>query len=312
MNNTEIKFRMKLNILEMLYSKSIHESITKAIDFIVKIILSSDSSFTKLIKYNKIISILVNYSLNSLFLFKFSCDIGEYFMKFIQLDTLHLTPFNKQDLRFKMIYSIIKYLTIPLFMEYGQNYNMKTKVISTLYFIIDIIYKLMYIFRQKVIFFDCLSHLFNLFTINEGNNHINDDFLYSNSKQLNMFLLFLFMKVGEWFYSKRNENKEKVVINLPQTASLHNLINSNENPYLDSIKTNIVICNKCNKHPNSPVICRLCGKVFCMICINLVISNSLNEQTPCCNIFISGLYNSLSDSKLNNKCYLRIYDFKNE
>jgi len=91
-------------------------------------------------------------------------------------------------------------------------------------------------------------------------------------------MLFLFIKLGEWYYSKE-ENDDRVI---------------DVTPPIRQRKTNNNICPICNNHIIDPVLVKCCGVVFCENC--LVTMMKTKKNCP------------ISKNEINTDFIVKIYD----
>lgn len=144
------------------------------------------------------------------------------------------------------------------------------KLLSFFNLILEYYYKFKYIFFQEFIYFSFIDHVFQYMTINKGSTGNFTDKFLNIGKQLNLFLLFIFIRIGEWYYSKEStENKnseiEPPVVEKTIKRSLSSGIEI-ENPSETSFKKGK--CFMCNKKPSNDEILVLicCGLMFCENC----------------------------------------------
>ncbi len=292
-NLSQTQQRMKLNILEMIYSNMMSSSAYSAVEFICKIVLSNDYSLVEYVKYNKYISKVIFGILNSIIIYKSSVDIGDYIMGFIKLKSNNLSPISEVKKEIKIAYSLVKYL-LPILLDLLPNNKL-----SLLMQFIDMILKLLYCFKKKFIYFGLAEILFGIFSVNKGSNHINDKFTSQGSRQLNMFLLFFVMKIGEWLYSSESEVKTIDTIPPPESYSLSRNVSS-------FTCFNCNMSNKSSKENKQILICRLCSTGVCKECL---LKETLDDNTICCKMQFKGLCSTLTDDsiKTNKRCYIRLF-----
>lgn len=224
---SKLKYRMKLNILEVIYSSTLNSSLSSIIDILTRSILSNDNYLLKYLKYWKIISRFFNSLIQSCILFNYSSDFGGFILRFIKIKSdLSITPLNEIDNSIKLSYILINYVLIPILFEvfnyFCTNSNHKyplickiIKYIFNIYNLVNVIVKLLYTLNKKFIYFDILDIAYGLFTVNKGPKKLNDKLLEGGSRQINTFILFMVLKLGEWLNSKDKDYNSSNIIEPP-------------------------------------------------------------------------------------------------
>ena len=104
--------------------------------------------------------------------------------------------------------------------------------------------------------------------VNKGSNTSSSEQII-NLGQLNIFLLYMFIKFGDWYYSKEtNQQSKKIDINKPNLSIMNkdigdNTIGSDSN----NTKSNLNICPMCSLSFTNPVTISCCGVVYCNNCL---------------------------------------------
>lgn len=153
---------------------------------------------------------------------------------------------------------------------------------------VDLLYRLRYIFKNKFLYSDIVDHLLGIMLVNQGEK----DKIITMGKQLNLFLLFMFIKVGEWYYSKENKSEVIVEVDPPRRDV------TNNNIRVAHSDTHTEVVNSCligHSHTiKSPQAVRCCGFVFCENCIE----NYLKTSSKCPNCL----------NVINKQYLIKIYD----
>jgi len=139
------------------------------------------------------------------------------------------------------------------------------KLITTLKWckaILDLGYKLKYILDGDFLYFDVISHFFNIMTVNKGSTGVVSEKFLHLGRQLNLFFLFMFVRLGEWYYKKESNNEIGVEIEAPGK------INSLE------IKESICPICKSLMNNHSIIAVKCCGTVYCENCIRKEVEES--------------------------------------
>jgi hypothetical protein len=112
---------------------------------------------------------------------------------------------------------------------------------------------------------------------NSGANSENNESL-DLSKQFNLFLLYLFIKIGEWYYSKDEIESNITEVNPPK-RSKYSVSNQ---------------CPICSSQIIEPVFLKCCGVVFCENCL----LNYMKKTKIC----------PVSKDQISSESYVKIYE----
>lgn len=226
--------------------------------------------------------------INSYLLYYANSSFGDYILNFVKISTENANLINSQkNKNILLLYITINYI-LPLVNDIFA-YLMNSKLIKiskkienlfknlNFYFksikiILDLGYKLAYLFKKKFLYTDIVEHLLKLMTVNQGSKEVFSDKFLNVGKQLNLFFLYMFIRIGEWYYQKENKIDKVADIKPP-------------------IKEEYKECPLCKidtSQIQSPIALRCCGYVYCENCIN----NYMKHHTKCrnCNISISNVF----------------------
>lgn len=143
---------------------------------------------------------------------------------------------------------------------------------------LDFICKIRYLLQDNFLNFSLNDYIFGLITVNKiSSNSIKDKF-FEFSKQLNLFLLFLFIKFGEWYYSK--EEIDNKIDDISPPTRQRNIMNN--------------ICPLCINEIIEPVMLKCCGSVFCQSCLLTFMKTKK--------------YCPISKNEINTDTIIKIYD----
>ena len=235
-----------------------------------------------------------------------NATLGEFVLNFVKFDSqtnklANEIPNNKvlAYLLIKcflpIVYEIIKIILRKFnFSKTIQRMEITNKLISFLNFILEYYYKFKYIFFQDFTYFSFIDHIFQYMTINKGSTGSFTDKFLNIGKQLNLFLLFIFIRIGEWYYSKDSTEVRNIEIESPVVdKTIKRTINSGieiENPSETLFRKGK--CFMCDKKPNNDQILVLvcCGLIFCENCYKVkrekILKNIMNPEEfkcPICN-----------------------------
>jgi hypothetical protein len=130
--------------------------------------------------------------------------------------------------------------------------------------IVDILFKFRYIFDTKFIHSSFLEYLLKLMLVNQGSKEAFSDKFLNIGKQLNLFFLFMVMRLGQWYY-----NKDKIVEDTTINISAPKRTKKADN-----------ICTLCKNEITDPMVSKCCGTVTCESCINTYIQTH-NKCSSC-------------------------------
>lgn len=212
----------------------------------------------------------------------FNGTLGEFVLNFVKFDTIsnklaNEIPNNKiyaylflkyfLPIIYEIIMIILKKLTFSNSTFKLQAIN---KILSFFNLILEYYYKFKYIFFDEFPYFSFLDYVFQFMTINKGSTGSFKDKFLNIGKQLNLFLLFIFIRLGEWYYSKDSTENRSIDIEPPAIdKTIKKTLNSGieiKNPNESLFKTGK--CFMCNKRPDNNEILVLicCGLMFCENC----------------------------------------------
>ncbi len=143
-------------------------------------------------------------------------------------------------------------------------------------------------------------------TINKGSTGNFTDKFLTIGKQLNLFLLFIFIKIGEWYYSKDSNENKNIEIEPPVVDKV---IKRNKNSGIKIENPSEILfkkgrCFMCSKKPSSDEILVLicCGLMFCEYCYKAkrekIQKNVLTPEDFKC---------PLCDKKIVDTSFVKIY-----
>jgi hypothetical protein len=183
--------------------------------------------------------------INSILVYKFNSTFGDYILNFIRIDSNNMQTVNMSNKKWILI---LLYYIIPILYDiFKHKIIEKIKLVSA---ILDLCYKFKFMFDLKFCHSDFIEHILGIMTVNQGNKDNLSDKLLNIGRQLNLFFLYMFMKFGEWYYSKENIVGQTVEIKPP----IKNIESS--------------VCPTCKNTPNIPCALKCCGIVFCERCIS--------------------------------------------
>lgn len=230
-------------------------------EYIVKVFLTSDDYFRQF--DHSLIAKALSSIANTFVLFKTHSTFGEFILNYIkiQIDNGSIITGKASSL-----FIILNYL-LPLICssikKILMRWNMEStlrklenteRIFNVIKTIGDLICKFIYIFKKDFLCSDSTHFILQLMTVNLGSKGGMSDKFLNVGRQLNMFLLYMFIRFGEWYYTK--ENKE---------ISTQNEIPP---PKLNSVSHVCPICKIETKMIEKPVAVRCCGFVYCEKCLN--------------------------------------------
>lgn len=290
--------RMKLHILEVIYSKILNNSFKQAVCYIIKLLFKYDLNLSKYNAYFDEIYNVIYAFLQSFFEFKYSCNLGELSLNFMRINTKTLNPIDSsfESLTYILIKNFSDVIINTIIKKIDSIINNNAKKSSSienpqnslslinLYklftFVIEIFYFFLYLSRKDFVYTNIFDHYFSFFTVNKGITQ-NDKI---GGSSMNISFLFLFLKVGEYLYSHNsNSESDKYFIENPNNSKLFQKY---------SVSKVSKLCINCNKISlKSVFVCRVCCKKICSICfINYIKSNLDNyliEKNLLCCVNIS-------------------------
>lgn len=225
-------------------------------EYITKIFLQSDSAFSSVKNEYGLISKFLSLFINSVLIYKANSNFGEYVLNFVKLDTNTSSLISETNKKYlfitieyiiPIIYSLISRLRfgfIPKLIKY-------VKLLKLVKTIIDVLYKFKFIFKPEFIYSDLIEHLLKIMIVNQGTKDTMSDKFLNIGKQLNLFFLYMFIRFGEWYYTKEVKNETVIEIDPPKI---------NNRAVLNK-------CPICNDGIISPIVVKCCGFVYCDICL---------------------------------------------
>ncbi len=128
--------------------------------------------------------------------------------------------------------------------------------------ILDLGYKLKYILDKDFLYFDVISHLLNVMTVNKGSTGVVSEKFLHLGRQMNLFFLFMFVRLGEWYYKKEPNNEIGLEIEAPEK--------------IISAEIKESICPICKSLMNnqSIIAVKCCGTAYCENCIRKDVEES--------------------------------------
>lgn len=237
--------------------------------------------FNKISPYYNLLSKFLSMCVNSFLIMKANSTFGEYVLNYVKIDTFTANLLTESENTNKKLMLIILNYIIPFITDLLSRLinnrtikisqtlaNRLTKALKSIKFIkilVDLGYKLAYIFKNKFIYSDIIDHLLGIMTVAQGSKEAFSDKFLNIGKQLNLFFMYMFIRFGEWFYQKETKNEIQEEIDPP-------LVNNKIHP------ENCPICqNELKRINNILVAARCCGFVFCENCM----TNHLNLKSKC-------------------------------
>ena len=260
----------------------------------IKIGLNSDSFYRHLLKYTQLFSQISESVINFLLVWNTNSTFGEYILNFVRMDCDNLELVSKSPNRYKMIVFLFLNYLLPILrtalslllkkfnFRYSEKIENFIKNINTLKIILDLLYKLAFLFSKDFIYYNFIDHLLGLILVNFGSNdNFSDKFLHIG-KQINLFLLYMMIRFGEWYYQKEEKQESNIVeIEKPNIS-----IGAKQNK-----------CPMCKINTHSianPKALKCCGYVICENCILShlkiknrcpVCQNLINKENSIVNIY---------------------------
>ena len=171
---------------------------------------------------------------------------------------------NKRKAISKLLLIIFFEHIIPLlnylFHKYGNRFLISNKLKSIIKnfeifkICLDLIYKFIYLFKDKFIYANIIQHILGIMIVNKGSKEAFSDKFLNIGKQINLFIIFLFLRIGEWYYNKEIENNNSPV----KLKSPEKIITT---------KYACPICLINSSEISSVYAARCCGYIFCELCI---------------------------------------------
>lgn len=234
----------KLNPIEQIYSNLISLSIEDALEFVSKIILSyiPFPISSKVLSY--IIEIIITYTSLS----KLSSEPSDSLFGYIKVK--YLIKFGKSNLSLLHKRNVFQLLFLRI---------IKMIIINSKYSyllrIIDFIYKFLYIFIEKHMFFNLEQHILGIFTIRKGENNENSGFSYTENIRTYVVGIFLLIRLIEFSIGNKKTSVEEKI----------------ESPLSNLHKNSSLKCLFCDLRMN--FVCKICSKGMCLTCIKSVIGS---------------------------------------
>jgi hypothetical protein len=245
--------------------------------------------FNKIFPYYNLLSKFLCMSINSFLILKANSTFGEFVLNYVKIDTFTanlLTVTENQNKKFLLI--ILNYIipflsdllsrlinnrTIKISQDFIDKFTKILKSIKFIKIILDLGYKLAYIFKNRFIYSDVIDHLLGIMTVAQGSKEAFSDKFLNIGKQLNLFFMYMFIRFGEWFYQKETKNEIQEEVEPP-------LVNKKTH------SENCPICHNDLKRINNTIVAaRCCGFVFCENCI--INHLNLNAKCPMCSFNIN-------------------------
>lgn len=250
--------------------------------------------------------------LNSYLIYKMNSTFGEFILNFVKYDT-HSNILIGEKPNMKIHFYLIVRFLLPILYDLMKLIIKKlnlskllatiqkiTKTFCFLSLISELIYKFIYIFDTNFTYFTFIDHIFKMMTINKGTTgNVSDKFL-NIGKQLNLFLLFIFLRLGEWYYSKDSSDNKTYEIEAPLDIRDKDL-NSENVQNKKIINRKCFICEKFPKLENVMLsIC--CGLIFCEECYLKENNQSNKSQNHRKNVICP-----LCEKHIDDSCCTKIY-----
>jgi hypothetical protein len=237
--------------------------------------------------FSSIISKFISLTVNCFLLVRANSSFGDYILNYVKIDTQDANLINagkKDRLVLLLILNFVLPFLVDLFSrllnlkilklphEIESKFTKLLKYIKTLKIGIDLGYKLAYLFKKKFLYSDFVEHLLGIMRVNQGSKEDFSDKFLNVGKQINLFFLYMFIRMGEWYYQKENK-LEKIVEIIPPAGG--------------SSKT-CPLCRIESSEIKQPVACRCCGFVHCEQCITEHLKT--NAKCPSCGFTINSLF----------------------
>lgn len=105
-------------------------------------------------------------------------------------------------------------------------------------------------------------------TVNKGSKGVLSEMFLNMGRQLNLFFLFMFVRLGEWYYNKEIKNDETAALIEPPER-------------IEGVSDST--CPICKRKLEKKLIAmKCCGCVFCEECITLKLKD-IGKCFVCCN-----------------------------
>lgn len=237
-----------------------------AVEYLTKIILQSDSLFHSIRNQLSLISKLISLVLNSLLILKCNSNFGEYVLNYVKMDTSSMKLISDSPKKIPLI--VICYV-LPIIVELVSKFKFSEsaqgkriiKALKVIHQLLDVVYNLKYVFSTSFPYSNIVEHLLGFMTVNQGNKDLLSDKILNFGQQINLFFLYIFIKLGEWYYS--NETKSNDIVQIePPKRTINNVTGD---------------CAICASEIKRPVAVKCCGYVFCEECI----MNSMKRKDEC-------------------------------
>jgi hypothetical protein len=211
--------------------------------------------------------------LNTILILKTSSTFGEWILNFVKMETKNLSLINTSNKKYAFIFlNYILPILFDLLSKLFKNRLNKFEKYNDIYRLalacIDIVYKFKYIFDSKWVHSNFIEHFLKLMIVNQGSKDTLSDKYLNMGKQLNLFFLFMAMRLGEWYYNKDNYREQSIKEILP--------------PKKKPLSNNI--CPLCKGELKNPTALKCCGIVHCDVCISSYYKRT--NKCPNCNSLI--------------------------
>ncbi len=239
--------------------------------------------------------------MNSYLILKINSSLGEFVLNFVKFDIQNKILVNENsnnkaiaylfiNFIFPVLFDLIKILLKKFnFMQLLGKFEIIQKIATFFNLILDYYFKLRYIFFADSKFFSFIDFLFKYMTINKGSTGSFSEKFLNIGKQINIFLLFIMIRIGEWYFSKdsNTDNKQiNIAVPLVEKSVMKSVNNGSlkEIPQKTFSKGKCIFCDK--KLNNDEILVLICcGLIFCQTCsktnMDKIYKNKSSESLNC-------------------------------
>lgn len=137
-----------------------------------------------------------------------------------------------------------------------------------------------YILDEKFIYLDIIHYIIGIMLVNEGSTMASSE-QGNYLGQINIFLLYLFIKFGDWYYSKEtNLPNKKIHLSKPKIPISDSLYTTKSSSLSTTTSSSSSICPICTLDKLiNPTTLSCCGIVYCNGCL----TNYMRTNSSCFN-----------------------------
>lgn len=245
-------FQGKLSILDIMYCQLIKKEITSTLQYLIGYYLKKDIYFSQYGQYHSSINQLTQWAFDLFFLLKFSCFPEEMLFNFLKIDKYNLSILSSQPYTKLLSYCLFQSIDRAIIAFGNNTKSILSTIISYLRQGVNGLIQFLFMFNEGFTYYNWIDYLFNIVTINKGNNNIT-----FKIQQVALFSMYLLFKYSAHCITQVNNNYS--------ITSMRQLPPPQKKQELNNLKGKCPICTSIIS--TTKIVTKCCGVIFCINCI---------------------------------------------